>query len=365
MDNTKRADSLQFLRFCAFLLVFIRHAGTYFPAWFPSRNAGVSAVEFFIVLSGFVYGYSAYGTEANLSVKEILNYIWKKLKKLYPLYIVTTLLAISYSSLPALLANHQFSDAIPPIKQLFKCVLLIQAWFPEGYFSYNGLGWFLSTVMFLYFLNLPMKYIFTKMKKTWCLLVLVVLMFVAEYFYCYLTRDTNVEWTQYILPVSRIAEYICGMALGYYIRTVDVDNNAGSKSNIKWKVVFSLMELGVIAIWICNLYLPMADWQFRTFHWMLPNCLLICTFGIGKGIISDIFKWDFLRYLGDISFECFLLHQMFIHVYDSLSGVRDISRLGNYFSFLFCLVGTVAIAALISKRKIRKKYTTDIKERNK
>lgn len=217
MKTSGRADQLQFLRFCAFLLICIFHTGKFQFSWLPNGNGAANAVAFFIVLSGFVSGYSSYLVDVECNLRQIIYYIWKKLKKVYPLYFVTMLFTIGYSNIPNLVAMHSFGQLKVSLIQLLKCLLLIQSWYPSGYFKFNGVGWFLSTIIFLYLFNLPLRALFTKLRKRSDLYF--GLIFIVEFaiivFQCYLTRNTNMEYTQYILPPSRIGEYICGMALGY------------------------------------------------------------------------------------------------------------------------------------------------------
>ena len=207
--------------------------------------------------------------------------------------------------------------------------------------------------MFLYVINIPLRAIATKIRKTKKAEMIFAIAFIGSYLliwiYCYLTRNTNMEYTQYVFPVSRVGEYICGMALGYlicYIKRKIVDNS--------WiTVLFTVLEMLAIGLWINNMYTPMQGWHYRITHWMTMNIILILVFSIGRGVISSLFRFSILRYLGDISFECFLLHQIVIHLYRTLSGLGAVSVLGNVFSMSFCLVFTIMVASVISDCKIK------------
>lgn len=357
-QNVNRAEQLQFLRFCAFGLIFLWHANAYAFSFFPGGNGAANGVVFFILLSGFVSGYSSYNKDILCSGKEVLKYMINKLKKLYPLYFITTIFTISYSGIPSLVASHSFFDVVPIMKQLLKNLLLIQSWFPTNYFSFNGVGWFLSTIMFLYLLNIPLRASATKIKKSKKANVyfsaIFFISFILIIIYCYLLRNTNMEYTEYVLPASRIGEYICGMALGYLIFNI----NAKLECRTYIRILFSVLEIASLSFWIYEMYVHHEAWQFRIVHWLIPNCFLIIIFGFGKGIISSIFQKRLLKYLGDISFECFLLHQIIIRAYSINSGLGAVSKLGNLFSILFCLSITVLIASLISKRSIHKRDIT-------
>lgn len=351
---TNETSQLQFLRFLAFMLICIFHTGNYQFSWFPQGNGAANAVEFFILLSGVASGISSYDKEIYCTISNILSYIKKKIVKVYPLYFVTTIFTITYTSIPSMIAYHDFTGGKEQIFQLTKNLLLLQSWFPTGYFSYNGVGWFLSTIMFLYVINIPLRAVATKIrnlkKSVLIFCVVSVVSYLLVWLYCYLTRNTNMEYTQYVLPVSRVGEYICGMSLGYLLCSLKKKIN----NRIWITVFFTVVEVIAIGLWIYGMYIPMAVWHFRITHWITTNIILIMTFSVGKGALSSLFRLNFLRYLGDISFECFLIHQIMINLYRTMSGLDAVSRLGNLFSMLFCLIFTVMVASLISNCKIKR-----------
>ena len=91
----------------------------------------------FFILSVVVTGYSSYDKAVHSFVAAI-QYVWRKILKLYPLCFITTILAISYSGLPAYIANHDFTG----MKNMFRLsiihLLLLQSWFPKGLITFNG-----------------------------------------------------------------------------------------------------------------------------------------------------------------------------------------------------------------------------------
>ena len=67
----------------------------------------------------------------------------RKIGKYYPLHLVTLLAAIPIGY-RALAEGHVSAYA-----EIVLNVLLLQDWRPKGYFSYNGVAWFLSLMVFL------------------------------------------------------------------------------------------------------------------------------------------------------------------------------------------------------------------------
>jgi len=346
-----RLEQFQFLRFIAFCLVFALHIGEYQLPWFPGGYGAACSVSFFFILSGFLSGWTSYDKKVRCSMKEIGKYLWKKIRKLYPLYFFTTLFALMYTGFPVLIARHEFSAATPIFMSLVRSLLLLQSWFPQGFFDFNGVGWFVSTIFFLYALNVPLRFWMGKIRENKNPTVLYLIIFFLSagisVLYCYLTRNTNTEYTQYVFPPARVWEYVCGMTLGCMIRHV----NRREKWNATSTVVFSAAEIAAFIFWFVSMYLPMEGWQFRIVHWLIPNFLLIGVFSFGRGLLSKLFRLRFLRYLGDISFECFLLHLLVIRSFNLNSGYGAISTLGNLFEMSYCLILTILLSALISKVK--------------
>ena len=159
--RTGREDQLQFLRFWAFFNVFVCHGEQWLFFKYPTSHCSTAAVSFFFMLSGLVTALASFNKDIRLSWREEGKYLWRKVKKIYPLYLFTTLYVFLYTnteSLTALFDVQRFPG------QLVRNLLLVQSWSAEGAFSYNGVGWFLSTLMFLSVFSLPVMFLLNKIQ---------------------------------------------------------------------------------------------------------------------------------------------------------------------------------------------------------
>lgn len=142
MDN--RCNSIQALRGIGFLSIFLYHAGI-----IPS--GGGWGVCVFFVLSGFLLAMRSHGKEIEASFTKNLRYSLKKIGKLYPLHVAMTLVAV-----PLLIARcrNMSHFALNAVFRAILNFLLLQTWFPwqSIRYSMNNLSWFLSALMFLYFM---------------------------------------------------------------------------------------------------------------------------------------------------------------------------------------------------------------------
>jgi len=119
-NENNKAIQLQFLRFIAFLFIFLLHSDYWHMKFMPGANGGICAVSFFFILSGFVTGYSGYNKDVKIGIKEIFSELWKKIKKFYPLYFCMVIITIAFSKIPTYIALHNFSGLAREIVQLLK-----------------------------------------------------------------------------------------------------------------------------------------------------------------------------------------------------------------------------------------------------
>ena len=346
-----KLKQMQFIRFIAFLLIFLWHSsmwgikiGNYrFPNTVIAGGAAF-AVSLFFILSGWLSGTSRTEYE-KITFKDIFSYLIKKLKKFYPLYIVTVLVSIIYSNLPMAIATQDGASFTDLILQFIKNVLLIQSWFPSGYFTYNGVGWFLSSIMFCYIFTVPVKHLIYKKEKqkngSVKLFIIALIAIAIEIIYMYLIRSYNREYLGYIIPISRIGEYISGIIFGHLFMKL---------SNKKYnKLLFTLLELLAICGVVVSLYMTYPKWMNNVVAWLIPAYFVIFIYSINAGYISKLFSAKVLVTLGDISFGCFLIHPLIIGILSKISKVSGISILGNAFCKLLCLSLTLLLAYIYDR----------------
>ncbi len=349
--QSARADQLQFLRFLAFLNVFIWHAEAWNFFGYPAGNGANFAVSFFIVLSGLVAGYSGYGKEARPTFRAIGQDMWKRICKIYPLYFLTMLLPLLHSDFPEWIATGNWTELKPQLLQLLKNLLLVQSWFREGAFTFNIVGWFLSTLLFLNLFNFPALYLLGKLEKRekrhWLYIFGIGAVSFFAFFYCGLTRGLSLRFWHYAFPPARLGEYLAGMILGFGIRSFF---KTGLPEKLP-KAAYTVAELGALGLWWIYLHWWGNYWTTQSVHWLLPNLVLLCVFTFGRGAVSALFRWKPLVYLGDIAFECYLIHELVVMRYEINHNWTVVSALDQAVAFFYCLGITVLAASLFHNAK--------------
>lgn len=354
-NSRSREDQLQFLRFLAFLNVFITHGEQWL--FFPYRAtfSALASVSFFFMLSGVVSGYSLVGKNVVPSVGNIMAFLWKKIRKVYPLYFLTTMFAVMFSNIPGLIMQCDFASLRASLIQLSKNLLLIQSWFPKNAHSFNTVGWFLSVLVFHYALTLPLAWLLNKLNSSKYRLLLLPGLFAAIgvgiVFYCYTIRGDRMSFWHNQFPPARLGEYCLGMIMGFIARQ---DKKKLPQGKF-WRIVFTVLEVAVLLFWYYSLGRPGNYWRHKTVSWLIPNVLVLAVYLAGQGWVSGLFRRKELVYLGDISFECYLLHQLVLMRFAiNLSGI-DQSVPGNVFVFLFSLLFSVLTASFLHGKRMHEK----------
>ncbi len=304
----KRIYSLQGLRAAAFLLIFLGHCN-----FFGLAGAGVSV---FFVLSGFLMVYNYFGKElGTVSIKSNFYNAVKKISKLYPLHLIM-LFPMLVLALYTLLKDFSLLGFLKEIiLPLTSNLLLVQSWIPirSYYFGFNGVAWYLSVTLFLYFV-FPW---FLKKIKTGCskkkAVVLIVAVFVVQIlsaigFERLLPEQTN--WFTYIFPIYRAGDFFAGACLGYIFLS---ENKKAESGKFKATVIEILAILFFAGICAVEKYVALPESLKYSVVFLPGSMLLVYVLAKEKGAISSFLSLKPVVEFGNLSTYTFLIHQVIIN----------------------------------------------------
>ena len=138
-------------------------------------------VSIFLILSGYLSAkfelFKGKLSFINL-IKLSFNKLKSRFKRVYALHFFTLLLALPFGY-KALFVDFKLGSYC----SLFTNILLVQSWFPIGYFGYNSVSWYLSVFMFLSFVGIPLCYLYytkenVRRKSIYICSILIVFQFV-------------------------------------------------------------------------------------------------------------------------------------------------------------------------------------------
>jgi peptidoglycan/LPS O-acetylase OafA/YrhL len=363
LDNSEYKDkdykepykilSLQALRAMAFLGIFLCHSGAYID-W------SAFGVSIFFVLSGFLMYYNHRNEDFNISLRNNAIFSWNHIKKLYPLHLITMCLAILLEVIWGFRFGFIQERILSNLKYTFLNILLMQSWVPNSdvSVSLNGVAWYLSTSLFLYFIFPVIAERIKKRKNEtltlFCTLVLIFEILVCIPWICLLGAESKVYiWFMYCFPVFRLGDYYIGSCLGKcYADGFTRKNNC---------IVASLLEIVATAITVLAFVwmrhrggvLVQATHNWTTLYIPLAS-IWIVLFAQKGGIITKILCNRALCYLGDISPYVFLIHYIVIMYTDYIISYNGF-KFGGVVKYTI-ITGELLLSILLSECYKRIKY---------
>lgn len=326
----EKIKSLQSLRALAFIEVFLGHCGI-------SPFFGAFGVSVFFVLSGFcmAVNYIPKIEEVPRGVRGSILFALGKVKKLYFLHIVMTLLSFVLRGVP---------QSTGDILRLIINVLLLQSLFPrtDVYFAYNGISWYLSTYMFICLfapaiLRAVSHRTDVKQVMTAAALVISVMLLLGVPLSVYKVPvgDDFAKWFTYICPASRILDFTLGALFGqmYLVR---------GKSSISAGKTAALALAALIYLSLYDLVVRSGAVGFQYGFFFAPaTVLFMLAFSLSGGAAARLLTWKPLVALGDLSSSAFLIHQL------SIQGLRVLAFLPSGITSLTALASAAFALTMV------------------
>lgn len=349
----KQLDGLNFVRAMAFLLIFVSH--TSIP---NSDFGGPAGVEIFFLLSGFLMFWNYSDRTLDVSFCGRLQFVWHKARKLYLLHLLTLFVGLALD-IQLYGMNSSTRLAMTTVKLTLN-LLLLQSWIPKAsfYFSFNSVSWYLSVMLFLYFMFpcVLQKTSGYKRRKNAGVVIacIVILQAVLTFFVSLICRHLSIseditKWFTYINPVYRLGDFIIGCNLGYLFKTVPSQISSG-KSRYSWYYIcleiMSLLLLILQGMFFNSISSDMQGpcprlWWIWSLLFLPIASLLIYVFALGG--LNCIPTQS----IAALSPYAFLIHQLVIRIAES-SNLKQYIHLEEYcyFEAVICLVVTIVLCKL-------------------
>ena len=356
MVRENKILSIQGLRAMMFLLIFFFHSDLYLEQYSIFTQflvgGGTLAVSVFFVLSGFVAGLS---NKTINSFQNYVCYIKMKVGKFYLYHIVFLVLAIPLSYYFFL---HEIKGKISLVLDMF----LLQSWVSDStvWRSYNGLAWYLSTLLFCYIVMPIAQKLFDKMKnKKEYMLFIIVLFYIISVALSLLVKN-NVEYWLYAFPPVRLLDFYSGYALG---RIYKYSSLHGIHGGTKRKYTYIELILLFIMIILMFVY-PYVDVGFRRQSLYLPfSMCVVYVFAMDKGAVSKLLSHKYIVTLGNNSFYYYISHQIiFKWIYKIYERIPLIFHRTLFVDFLFVIM--CLLITLYSQKIVKGGILSNIEHRS-
>lgn len=273
----------------------------------PPFDLGARACEVLFVVSGFLISYNHYGKSEDFSWSRSVTYTKGKFIQMWPLHFISFLIYILASQYPL------FEDKIQWVVALLNLSFL-QAWFRNEmiFFSFNGASWFLSALLFCYFITPLLQML---VKKTRNIAFFLPMTVAIRLFFEYIQRrrPEAFGYSVHVSPVIRALEYFIGMMVGIlFVEAYRMYEKKMEGKKILSFVVMSIMEL--ISVWGYMYVVLNKDGAWMRGTFALAACIPVMILAFDAGIVSKIMGSKPFLWFGVIQFEFYILHQSVINL---------------------------------------------------
>lgn len=288
-----RLGSLTGLKVIALWLIFYWHSNL------PKCNVdlGARCCEFFFIVSGFLVAYHFQKKHIEISLSASWIYFRQKLIQIYPLHFLTMFILIAFGISKIRFTTFSFN------------LLLLQSWVLDKkiYFAYNGISWFVSSLLFCYFCAPLFMYFIRKNIKD-VIKVFLLVLFLRIVLEGLPLTTTNKLWVldYHVNPVIRSLEFLSGMLLVPFYFSIKKYLN---KQNDK--IAFSLIEALSVIFFITICYYT----KFIRGIYVMLWCFIVLVFSFNAGICSKLLSSDFFKFFGQIQLSFYMFHQVVIKLF--------------------------------------------------
>lgn len=337
-------SALTFPRFVLALLVVVFHFGLHLSFAKNSSineflNHGAIAVSFFFFLSGFVLAYNYH------EVKRVRNFYWKRIIRLYPLYLITFLIV--------LLSQYFLNAQLPDVVHLIANGLGLQSWLPGYALQVNFPSWSLSVEFFFYATFPLLLWVFKRINWTLfsVLVLLIWLIGLAQHIYFVeMLYDPNRYFLeQFILyfPLFHFTTFLAGFYGGKLIHRLQQKSYPSLLYSILGSLGIVLFMLLMSTENIVRLYGHNGAF--------VPVFLIICVgLALDQKVFPRLIGGKAFIFLGNISYSIYMWQFPVFLWFTQFWGVEQF----NSFQFIIYLALLLLISAVSFKwieEPIRKK----------
>ncbi len=308
----KRIETLTGLRALAALWVVFLHAGVWggIPMA-PIVEAGRYGVDIFFILSGFVISLVHQKDFIQWETAKTARYLLLRIARMYPVHLV---MLLTYAAIS--LAYHAPKFYNNNLKTAAMNLLMLQVLPPAGTLSWNHPAWSISAEWIMYLCFPVVALVFLRLNRAWLNAIVAIGLLVAMegFRWAVIPGDPKspgtplaIEEWQYLWGVARIAfEFGIGCCL-YNLY----------KHNVR--IAFNLWA------GVALLGLLLAAWVHATGIVMVACATLLVYSLTGvTGLWEKAFSNRPMRYLGEISYSLYMVHEFVFIVLTGIWGLEGI-----------------------------------------
>ena len=275
----------------------------------PLLNSGAQGVDLFFILSGFVLTWNYLDRMGpNWSARATLHFLWLRLSRVWPIYLVTLHLAALWIILTLHVGDVPSPDAekltaISYVRQLF----MVQLWF-EPFFdgtSWDGPAWSISAEWLAYLLFGLLILVIFRIARVSRARTLFMLAFFAALPPTVLLLGSGLLYTPWSWLPRIVAQFTAGALACAAVRRLRLGD--GGRRLAGWASILLFAAIvGGLYYYDAHPVAGMVDPGGVMAVLFMP---LVVTLAIGAGMLPALLSTRLLVYGGQISFGLYMIHE--------------------------------------------------------
>jgi len=266
-----------------------------------------AGVTFFLMASGLLLAMKhRFDT---LDVPSWRRFAWSHAAKLFPLHWLTLALWLAAMAALGLLVIKPLALALN--------LTLLHSWslIHAIYFSFNKFSWFLSTLLFCYLCYPLLARWYTPLRLRHKAIIIALLAVID--FALLAGTDDYSRTALYVFPPVRLIDFIIGISLVDICRFASDRFGLGKGENGTDGELIAIALLSVMVM-TYRAYPSVLPWSDAILWWVPVAAILVVSvlYNRREGFIGRILSSRPLQWLGDISFELFILQGIAALVYN-------------------------------------------------
>ena len=293
----KRKKHLYFLGFIKFIAMIKIIKWHIFPWNKRYIDYGARMCEILFISSGFLIGYNYSQIYMPSTYEQSVKYTYKHFRNFYPLLVLNTLFVYFFST--------KIND-ITNIEILLSELLMIKSWSRFTYLlsRLSGISWFLSVLLFCYFLTPLLINGIKNIKKSLILIILIIFLRILTEEIIRHGKLNIYDVHFHRGPIIRLLDFYIGMLLSpsFFLLKSYMDNYKQKKF---LKYLFTLFQLLFPFLIYC--IMKKYDKILHRCYFVLILSVFIFIFGFDYGYLSDIIAKKFSQKIMSCQMEMYLI----------------------------------------------------------
>ena len=318
LERRKKLHFIAFIKFYAMIKIIKWHIYN----WkLKQIDYGARMCEILFISSGFLVGYNYYKKKISCNYEASFRYSYKHLRNFYPLLTINTIYNFFIISK---LKNINLTY----IEILISNLIMINSWSRYSRLAsiFNGISWFLSALIFCYFLVPFLLNGIQNIKRSLSLFVLVALIRITSEEIIYKGALNIFDANFHRGPIIRLLEFFLGMLLIPTFFRVDLFL-VRYKDYFILKYIFTIFQ---ILFPVCIYYIMLI------YNNILYRCIFVLIFSFfifvlsfDYGYLSDLFSYIYIDKIMSCQMEIYLIQNTINNIFYNIINKRKFEKVFN------------------------------------